>query len=98
MALSYLFAAFPLGTLWTVDAEKLAEVDAAACDLFVKVAKFKITVDHLTCTNTAYTSFTDVSRPIFVFLTSYSCSLVLAKVWHQALFNLLSLKIAIPFR
>lgn len=37
MALSYLFAAFPLGTLWTVDAEKLAEVDAAACDLFVKV-------------------------------------------------------------
>ena len=40
MALSYLFAAFPLGTLWTVDAEKLAEVDAAACDLFVKVAKF----------------------------------------------------------
>lgn len=98
MALSHLLAAFPLGTLWTVDAEKLAEVDAAARDLFVKVTKFKITVDHLASTNTADTSFTNVSRSIFIFLTSNSCSIILIEVWHQALFNLLSFKIAIPFR
>lgn len=82
MALSYSFAAFPLGTLWTVDAEKLAEVDAAPRDLFVKVTEFEVAVDHLATTISAHTRLTGLSHSIFLFLAFMSCSIFLAEVWH----------------
>lgn len=82
MALSYSFAAFPLGTLGTVDAEKLAEVDAAPRDLFVKVTEFEVAVDHLATTISAHTRLTGLSHSIFLFLAFMSCSIFLAEVWH----------------
>lgn len=94
MALSDLLRSLPLGTLWPVDTEKLAKIDSTTRDLFIKVTKLEIAIDHLT---TFFARLAELTGSIFVFLTPISGYIFLTLVWHQTLFDFVSLLFGLLF-